>query len=49
MKELILIVTAAGLGTRLKNILKNTESILINHIRLKDKTLLSWSIKPFTL
>ena len=49
MKELILIVTAAGLGTRLKeySLKKNGKYIDKPLIRLKNKTLLSWSIKPF--
>ena len=49
MKELILIVTAAGLGTRLKeySLKKHGKYLDKPLIRLKDKTLLSWSIKPF--
>ena len=49
MKELILIVTAAGLGTRLKeySLKKNGNFLDKPLIRLKNKTLLSWSVKPF--
>lgn len=49
MKELILIVTAAGLGTRLKEYSLKKKGKYIDKplIRLKNKTLLNWSVKPF--
>ncbi len=49
MKELIVVVTAAGLGRRLKEYsLKKYGKYLDKPlVKLKGKTLLEWSIKPF--
>ena len=49
MREIVLIVTAAGLGRRLKeySLKKYGKYVDKPLVKLKDNSLLEWSIKPF--